>query len=466
VRVSTQRATVDGQELIVFEVSIAPEAVMVEGDGFPYRVGDSIVLEPQEVFNERKQAYRRVGYEQQVRPDASLADLDLELARTVLARTVERDRPVEEWLVRRGLVLAKAASPAITNAALLLFAKEPVARWHPRMGVRFFRVAGVVRQHGARRNVTQLERLELPISTVIAEAQRIATSHIRRSEKLHDLFFREQPEYPPFAWQEALIINAVAHRDYTDQMREIEVWFYDDRMEVVSPGDLVPPVTLPALRSRRPIHASRNPLLVRVLVEATIMREEGEGIPRMFEEMEAAFLKLPTLAVADSAFRVILYNEPIFAGPSPEWQQLVQRLRLASAQQRVLLAQPRGFTNEDYRRMNDVDRDQAYREIQEMITRGIVLPPEGHGRGAIYRLSPRFFDAWAWLDDRLPRLRKYFETHESLTNAAYRTLFEVSRVEAVRELHRLVEEDRLKLVGERRGSRYLPGPVLGTLAQK
>jgi predicted HTH transcriptional regulator len=101
--------------------------------------------------------------------------------------------------VRRGLVLAKAASPAITNAALLLFAKEPVARWHPRMGVRFFRVAGVVRQHGARRNVTQLERLELPISTVIAEAQRIATSHIRRSEKLHDLFFREQPEYPPFA---------------------------------------------------------------------------------------------------------------------------------------------------------------------------------------------------------------------------------------------------------------------------
>lgn len=32
---------------------------------------------------------------------------------------------------------------------------------------------------------------------------------IRRSARLHDLFFREMPEYATFAWQEALV-NAVA----------------------------------------------------------------------------------------------------------------------------------------------------------------------------------------------------------------------------------------------------------------
>jgi len=122
----------------------------------------------------------------------------------------------------------------VTNAALLLFARTPV-RWHSRPGIRFFRVAGKERQHGAKRNVTQLSRVEAPLAAAIPEAHRLAREGIRRSEKLHDLFFREMPEYPDFAWQEA-IVNAFAHRDFEDQGREIEVWFYDDRMEVGSPG--------------------------------------------------------------------------------------------------------------------------------------------------------------------------------------------------------------------------------------
>lgn len=31
----------DGHELLVFEVESAPRAVMVDGNGFPYRIGDS-----------------------------------------------------------------------------------------------------------------------------------------------------------------------------------------------------------------------------------------------------------------------------------------------------------------------------------------------------------------------------------------------------------------------------------------
>ena len=151
---------------------------------------------------------------------------------------------MEDTLRELGLILPKAGGVGVTNAALLLFAKRPFARWHPRAGIRMFRVAGTERRHGKYRNVTQLERpIEPPLALAIPEAHRLAASQIRKSEKLHDLFFREMPEYPEFAWQEA-IVNAVAHRDYNDQGREIEVWFFDDRMEVLSPGDLVPPVTL------------------------------------------------------------------------------------------------------------------------------------------------------------------------------------------------------------------------------
>ncbi|GMR24664.1 MAG: hypothetical protein BMS9Abin37_3244 [Acidobacteriota bacterium] len=105
----------------------------------------------------------------------------------------------------------------------------PLSHWHPRAGVRLFRVAGTRRLHGARRNVTQAGRVNLPLANAIPESHRIAREHIQRSEKLHDLFFKEVPEYPGFAWQEA-IVNAIAHRDYGVQGREVEVCFYEDRM--------------------------------------------------------------------------------------------------------------------------------------------------------------------------------------------------------------------------------------------
>ncbi len=459
VTVRTQRTTIDGVEVLVFQVPMAPEAVMVDGNGFPYRVGDRVLKEPQEVINVRKQAYRRVGWEQRTRADASVKDLDLELAATFLSRAVFKDRPIEEALALYGLVLPKAGGPAVTNAALLLFGKSPLVRWHPRAGLRFFRVAGKERLHGVMRNVTQLGRVELPLADAIAEAHRLAREQIPRSEKLHDLFFREMPEYPEFAWQEA-IVNAFAHRDYEDQAREIEVWFFEDRMEIKSPGEPLPPVTIDLLRERHPIHASRNPLLVRVLADAGIMREEGEGIPRIFEEMEESFLRAPELDLEAGEFKVTLRNEPVFVGPSPDWQRIVQGLELSSSQKRVLMAHPDGFTNEVYRTLNKVDRDQAYREIQEMVELGVLLPPEAHGRGAIYRLAPNLHEARAFLSKRLPALRGHLAKTGFLKNADYRALFEVTRFVAVRELKKLVADGYLKLEGARRGARYVAGPAL------
>jgi ATP-dependent DNA helicase RecG len=465
VRCRTQRTHLDGNELLVLEVPIAPEAVMIDGNGFPYRVGDRVLREPQEVINARKEAYRRVGYERRVQPDATLADVDLALAADLFRRTVFQDRNVEEMLERYGLIVPRAGGSGVTNACLLLFGRAPLVRWHPRAGIRFFRVAGSERRHGVTRNVTQLPRLDLPLAAAIPEAHRLAREQIRRSEKLHDLFFREMPEYPEFAWQEALV-NAFAHRDYVDQAREIEVWFYDDRMEVRSPGEPVPPVTLDLLRRRQPIHASRNPLIVRVLADAGIMREEGEGIPRMFEEMEEAFLHVPALAVESGEFVVALRNDPIFEGPSAEWQRIVQSLPLSVAQRRVLVAHPQVFRNEDYRKLNEVDRDQAYREIQEMVSLGVILPPASHGPAAMYRLAPSLHEARAFLSERVPRLREHLAAQPFLRNADYREMFGVTRFAAARELRRLVQDGYLRLEGERRGARYVAGPALSGTGMK
>lgn len=459
VAIRHQRIRLDGCEIVVIQVNIEPDAVMVDGDGFPYRVGDQVRLEPQEVINQRKQAYRTVGYECRFNFDASLDNLDLALAGDFLRRSVYRDRAPEDTLQELGLIVPRAGGFAITNAALLLFGKRPFARWHPRAGLRMFRVAGTERRHGKDRNVTQLRPLiEPPLALAILEAQQLAASQIKRSEKLHDLFFREMPEYPEFAWQEA-IVNAFAHRDYNDHGREIEVWFFDDRLEVLSPGDLVPPVTVEQLRERQRLHASRNPLIVRVLAEVGIMRDEGEGVPRIYEEMETSLLKQPRLTVAASQFELVLYNQPAFSGPSAEWQGVVSQLDVTNAQKRALLAFPNGFTNEDYRVINGLDRDQAYREIQELVAKGVLSPATSTGRGALYLPSQHLQTATAWLEQRVVRLRTFFDENDHLTNADYREIFRLTRFVARHELARLVDEGFLTSQGRGRGAHYVPGPA-------
>jgi hypothetical protein len=66
---------------------------------------------------------------------------------------------------------------------------------------------------------------------------------------LRGLEMTEQPEYPDFAWRE-VIVNAMAHRDYSITGTAIQVRMFDDRLEVESPGGL------PGIVARR--HKSSN----------------------------------------------------------------------------------------------------------------------------------------------------------------------------------------------------------------
>ena len=377
-----QRLQLDGHEIIILDVGIEPDAIMVDGNGFPYRAGDRVIREPQEIINARKQAYRSVGFEPRVQPDATLNDLDLELVQQFFAQSFHRSRPPTSILERLGLIHGKQGGYAISNAALLLFGRPPSTRWHPRAGIRLFRVAGTERQHGKHRNVTQLDRIDPPLASAIPAAYRAAESQIRTSEKLHDLFFREMPEYPQFAWQEA-IVNAVAHRDYNDAGREIEVWFFDDRLEVISPGDLVAPVTLEDIQQRRRSHASRNPLLVRVLVDVGIMREEGEGIPRIFDEMAESLLKAPEFSVERSQFLVTLWNVPLFSGPAEDYVRRVEWLRGRINPLVRFFQQNQRLTNNHYRDLFQLSRDTAKRELARLVSEGLLVAC-GERRGAHY----------------------------------------------------------------------------------
>lgn len=306
----TGRVEVDGEEVLVFEVLQSTEAIMVVADGFPFRVGAGIQREPQELINQRKQALRVVGYEQRFRPGATLKALDLDLAERFLDRTPVGSRPIAEALEYYGLIDRHLGEWKVTNAGLLLFARRPALNWHPRAGVRVFNVVGRERLHGRKRNVTQVGRADPPLAIALEEAMTLAGAQIRHSEQLNGLYFEGVPEYPEFAWQEALV-NAIAHRDYEVTSRETEVWFYDDRVEISNPGELIAPVTLDRLREGGPAHGTRNPMLVRVLADIGAVRDEGEGIARIFDEMADRQLPGPDIACDGGLFTIKLFGEAV-----------------------------------------------------------------------------------------------------------------------------------------------------------
>ena len=217
-------------------------------------------------------------------------------------------RPVEEALEYYGLIDRHLRDWKITKIGLLLFARRPALKWHPRAGLRVFRVAGRERLHGRQRNVTQVGRADPPLAMALEEVRSLAGAQVRQTERLNGLYFESVPEYPEFAWQEALV-NAISHRDYEVTSRETEVWFYDDRVEISNPGDLIAPVTLDRLREGGPAHGTRNPMLVRVLADTGAMRDEGEGIARIFNEMADRQLPGPDIACDGGLFTITLFGE-------------------------------------------------------------------------------------------------------------------------------------------------------------
>lgn len=446
--------TLDGFELLIFEVEMSAVAVRVEGNGFPYRIGDS-TREWSEVAINRLKERGLIESDESRISSVTVSDLDdVLIARAIEGAGLESTDPVS-YLIRRRLADQRGDVLVLRKAAELLFARESYVIQHPNAGIRVHRVNGTERLTGPRSNVQEFPRIEGNLPSILERARGLLDTLIHKSARLHDLFFKEMPEYPAFAWQETLV-NAVAHRDYSIQGRSIEVWLYSDRLEVLSPGVLTAEVSLSDLRAGNPAHASRNPRIARVLADLAVMRDQGEGIPRMFDEMQTSFLRMPELDVVAGQFQVILRNEPIFAGEDPTWSASVRELPLQVSQKRALVAfASREFANSDYSDLNAIDRDTAYRELSELVTRG-YLETTGTGAGTRYRVVRS--SVLSEPSDPVSRLSNRLRDAGFITNTDFREAFGVDRQAARIGLAAWVRDGVLTREGEKRWTRYRPGP--------
>lgn len=228
-----------GVELLVFDVQMAYQPVQVVGDGFPLRMGDQTVQASTEEIQALK--FRGISESAEARQSpCALADLDVELLARAQRGAGLEDVAVDDYLVRRRLADWRGRSLVLRNAAEWLFSRGLPE--HPNAGVRVFRVVGTERKLGLEHNVEELPRIEGAVPLVLEQTLRVVGGLLRRPSRLSPSgLFKPSSEYPEFSWREA-ILNAVGHRDYGDHGRGVEVWLFDDRMEISSPGGLLPEV--------------------------------------------------------------------------------------------------------------------------------------------------------------------------------------------------------------------------------
>ena len=141
------------------------------------------------------------------------------------------------------------------------------------------------------------------------------------------------PEYPQAVLREA-IVNALAHRDYGLRGSTVDISVWDDRVEVHSPGPLPGHITLENMRTE---HYSRNPRIMRVLKTVGLVEEYGEGIERMYREMESRLLEPPVFSANDSSVTVTLYNGSVIDVEEQLWLQALEGVHLTADERRLLV---------------------------------------------------------------------------------------------------------------------------------
>ena len=375
---------VEGCEVIVFDVPASDVPVQVIGNGFPLRMGDQTVQSSESQINTLKFEGMAESWESR-RSSITLADLDerlLERARQGAGLSALTD---EEYLLKRKLADRRGRGIVLRNAAELLFARYGPD--HPNAGVRLFRVIGTERYTGPEHNVEERPRCEGNLPAVISEIRTVISSLLRRPMRLVGSRFQESAEYPDFAWLEALL-NAIAHRDYRVEGAGIEVWLFDDRMEVVSPGGLVGNLTTEALLTLKRVHHSRNPRMIRVLVDLGLARDQGEGIPRMFAEMEDAFLPKPDIDATNRSVTVTLRNTLTLNASDRKFISVLGDIELSRNEFRTLLYTYRQgqIDNARLRALSGLDTLNASYLLRGLRDRDL-LALHSHGPNSYYTLT-------------------------------------------------------------------------------
>lgn len=328
---------ISGNKVISFSVPKSTKFIHQTADGRCLKRNDleTIPISAESIQFDRIEILSQ-EYDRQFVDGASVNDLDGDLLH-ITGDQISKGMSAEKCLQYLGH--AEYAGPDIgirlRKSALLLFAKD-ITKWHPRCQVRIMKIDGTALGTGTAYNVVSDEVTTDNVCKIIDRSWDLLRPFLVQTTLHEDARFRSTFMYPENACREALV-NAIAHRDYSNEGVGIEIFVFDDRIEIKNPGGLLSSVRLEDLRLMRGVHQSRNSYVARTLRELGFMRELGEGMRRIFELMKSNELAPPEIRSANNSFHLDMHHRTIYSKDEVLWLSHFEKFNLSSQQKSIIL---------------------------------------------------------------------------------------------------------------------------------
>lgn len=276
----------DGNEnhILLMEIPASMYLHTNQADEAFMRVGDK---SRKLSFDERVQLMYDKGerfYEDTAVYGATVDDIDMDAVAEYTRLVGYSKTPLEYLRENNGFVTTnKQGEEDVSTACILLFGKNP-QKFFPRARTRFIRYEGVDEKVGAEMNVIKDVTFEGTILNQVRKTIDFIETQVREHTFLgqHGQFVTRR-DYPEFVIQE-MTVNSVCHRAYSIKGTEIQIKMFDDRLVFETPGKL-PGMVKPT--NIRNTHFSRNPKIAAFLKAYHYVKEYGEGVDRIYRELEA-----------------------------------------------------------------------------------------------------------------------------------------------------------------------------------
>ncbi len=349
-----------------------------------------------------------LDWESQSATNTTIEDIDLEKVkayselRSVSGHQINRFKDMEQVLTGMKCATVTSNGNVVpTNTGVLFFGHNPQMHiiQSEVVCVLFRETIGAGASRYADRKIVTGTLQEL-----IDGAEAFLNRYIAVGARIEGWKRIDIPEYSIEVLREA-VINAVVHRDYSKRGESVRIFYYPDRVEVHSPGLLLPGITVEQMERGEVRSKLRNPVLAGLLRDIPgYMERIGSGIRFMLDETKR--MGLPTPKFREMGEFVVTF------GKSPA----------------LLVPQPESRSQSKNTLWNEYESQHVDALEQE-------LPDEQ--------------------EHRLIKALEYVHEHGFITNVLYRQLTSVSDRTAHRDLELLVQRGRLKGIGQKRARRYV-----------
>jgi len=236
------------------------------------------------ILNEKRR-HRDAHFDAQPLPTATLTDLSRRrfeedylpsaFSSDVLAAN---DRSYEQRLAATKMVLSTDL-PTPTVAGILALGIRP-RDFIPGAYIQFLRVAG--REWGD--PIHDEAVLEGPIGDLVRRVDEKLAAHNRTTVDFTSGPVESRSSTYPMAALQQLVRNAVMHRAYEGTNSPIRVYWFDDRIEIISPGGPYGIVTSESF-GQPGVVDYRNPILAEAMRVLGLVQRFGFGIPTARREL-------------------------------------------------------------------------------------------------------------------------------------------------------------------------------------